>query len=381
MPSKTLPSPQLITTSAQLAQVVDNLRQESHLGLDTEANSLYAYRERICLIQLSSRTADYLIDPLTVDEMAPLGELTADPAIEIVFHAAEYDLIGLKRDYGFTFTGLFDTMFAARLLGFEKFGLASLLHDWFNVEQDKRFQRADWSQRPLSDEQIQYAQTDTHYLIDLRDRLYAQLEERNALEEAYELFAQVANTHPQTQTFDPEGYWSFSAARRFSPRQMACLRELYLWRESVAAQRNTPPFKVFTNDTLAHIVEANPHSLKDLEYKLHIKPRLVRRYGQALLAALSKGRKTPPPNRPRHERLDAKILERHDCLKQWRKYRAEQRGVESDIVLPRDALWMIAKHPPRTLQELQNITSLGPWRMAAYGEEILQVLRDYEEKQ
>jgi ribonuclease D len=371
-----LPLPYIISTSAQLAELITTIRGEPSIALDTESNSLYAYRERICLVQLSTRTADYLIDTLTVEDMSPLGELTANPAIEIIFHAAEYDIIGLKRDYGFVFTSLFDTMAAARILGVEKFGLANLLQACFSVSQDKRFQRADWSKRPLTMEQQRYAQIDTHYLLDLRKLLYRQLTELGALEEAWEIFDELAKTTPQAVEFDPEGHWSIHTAKHFNSRQRAMLHELYLWREKLAQKRNMPPFKVMTNEYLVAIVEANPHTTKEMEKKKVLKTRLIRQHGNSILKALAQGRKADPPKRPRPDRIQAEILTRYELLKRWRKQRAEQRGVESDIIVPPHTLWTIAKAAPRNLQELQALGRLGPWRVATYGTEILRVLQE-----
>src|SRR5690606_29531 len=131
---------------------------------DTESNSLYAYRERVCLIQLSTRSRDYILDPLIIVDMSPLAPLLADPGVEKVFHAAEYDLICLHRDYGFIVNNLFDTMVAARICGYKAIGLGSLLSEFLGVELDKRHQRDDWGERPLPPDSLRYAQMDTHYL-------------------------------------------------------------------------------------------------------------------------------------------------------------------------------------------------------------------------
>jgi ribonuclease D len=310
-----------------------------------------------------------------VDDLSPLGDLTADPEIEIIFHAAEYDLMGLKRDFSWEVTRLFDTMFGARILGVESYGLGNMLEAHFGVKVDKRFQRADWSKRPLSEEQQRYAQMDTHFLIELRNIIAEQLAEINALEEAIEIFDELARTQAQALEFDPDGYWRIRAARGLQPQQMACFRELYLWREYTAQQEDVPPFKVLGNDQMANLSRQNVRSLHDLHQAKSVRPRIIRLYGRELLDALQRGRESDPPKRPRRKQsLDQEIVDRHDQLKQWRKERAQKRGVESDIILPKETLWRIAKESPRTVEELQTLSNLGPWRAEHYGEEILQVL-------
>jgi len=165
-----------ITQPAALEKLARRLARHSILGVDTESNSLFAYREQVCLIQFSTSDEDALVDPLALDDLSPLADIFASPKIEKIFHAAEYDLICLKRDFGFSFANLFDTMVAARILGWEEIGLGSILKAEFDVQLDKRFQRANWGKRPLAAELINYASRDTHYLIPLRDRLWSDLQ-------------------------------------------------------------------------------------------------------------------------------------------------------------------------------------------------------------
>ena len=227
-------TPPIITDARSLAALVQHLSTETLLAFDTESNSLFAYRERVCLIQVSTRAADYLIDPLAIDSLEPLRPIFASRAIEKVFHAAEYDVMCMKRDFGFEFNALFDTMLAARVLGRKQFGLGALLEEFFEVQADKRYQKADWSLRPLPVEQLAYAQQDTHYLPQLRDLLHAELAEKGRLREAGEMFEALARVPAADNQFDPEGYWRIHSARDFDRRQMAILRELFLWRDQTA---------------------------------------------------------------------------------------------------------------------------------------------------
>lgn len=372
----TLPAPTVVRTTAALRGVVDRLRSEPLVAADTESNSLFAYHERVCLIQLSSRREDIIVDPLVMDDLSALNDLFADPAIEIVFHAAEYDIISLKRDFGFAFTNLFDTMLAARVCGWTRTGLGNILEDLFGVTVDKRHQRADWSQRPLPRELLRYAQMDTHFLPALRDHLYAELTALGRLEEAREMFDALSALSPAGQHFDPEGYWRIQGVRDLSPRQISIARELYLLRDAIARRTDRPLFKVFGDDVLVALAALEPRRLEDLRSVPGLNTRLIQTDGAAILEAIERGRRAKPPRPPaRNHTYDPVVQERYQALHEWRKKRAAERGVESDVIVPRDVLWTLARLAPTRLDELQAIPGLGPWRRAVYGAELLAVLQ------
>ncbi|MER3543034.1 MAG: hypothetical protein C4311_00140 [Chloroflexota bacterium] len=384
--------PKIVATASELEALVARLRREPQIAVDTESNSLYVYYERVCLIQVSMRQEDFIIDPLALansarppeQALAPLGAVMADPAVEKVFHAAEYDLLGLKRDFNFEVVNLFDTMVAARILGWPQFGLSPLLEKHFGVRLDKRWQRADWGRRPLSPEQLAYARLDTHYLLPLRDILVRELAAAGRLEEAREEFARLAAIAPaleRNQTFDPEGFWRIPGAQKLSGRELAVLRELYLFREAQAQAQNRPPFKVLGDQSLIRLAKAQPRRPDALGREGDLSPYQVRRYGRGLLEAIARGLSAPIPQPPRrNEHRDDAVLARYDALREWRKRRAQERGVESDVILPREALWTLARRAPSSLEELAAIEELGPWRREQYGEEILAVLRQVERR-
>ncbi|MGB7338662.1 MAG: ribonuclease D, partial [Phototrophicaceae bacterium] len=186
-----LPPATYVDTPQALQQMLDTIAGSAEIAVDTESNNMYAYRGQVCLIQLSNRDHDYIIDPLAIDDLQPLAPLFADETIEKIFHAAEYDLLCLKRDFDFDIYNLFDTMAAARLVGAKKFGLGDLLNSYFEIEVDKSHQRDDWGKRPLPKDSLTYAQMDTHYLHELRDNLKASLEKMGRIAEAQEVFGDV----------------------------------------------------------------------------------------------------------------------------------------------------------------------------------------------
>ncbi len=359
-----------------LKKLAKALQNEPLLAIDTESNSMYAYQERVCLVQLSTRTADYIIDPLRIADMSPLGPLLTNPKIEKVFHAAEYDLMCLKRDYGFTVVNMFDTMIAARICGVKALGLNRLLAEYCGVEADKSHQRDDWGQRPISEEGLLYAQMDTHYLSELRDKLMAQLVEAGRLEEAKETFLEASDVTPPEHVFDPEGYWKMAIPAALNRRQCAILRELYLVRENIAQERDCPPFKVFMDKMLLAIAEASPRSMHELERVRGLPVVVARRYSQELLQAVDKGKRSQIPNRPRRAPdVDPLVAERFTALRDWRRERAEARGVESDVIISKDALWGLAFKAPLSVAEMRDISGLGPWRLATYGDELVLLIQ------
>ena len=377
MPETLLPPPVLVADAEALARLAAELAGEPALGVDTESNSLHAYRERVCLIQFSTPAGDYILDPLAVTDLSPLAPLFANPTQQKIFHASEYDVLCLKRDYGFQFANLFDTMVAARTLGWPQLGLGSLLEAHFGVTLNKRFQRADWGQRPLTAELLDYARFDTHYLLALAAKLAAELTAAGRTEEAYEEFERLERVAAApVNGANPHAFWRVNGARDLKPAQAAILRELYLYREKQAERADRPPFKIMSDQTLTEIARLAPPAVDDLEGLPGMTPQQIRRHGVALIAAVRRGQAAPPARPPHFEREPDDVRDRYELLHQWRKTRAKARGVESDVIIPRDALWELARRNPRTAEALADIETLGPWRRGTYGAEILKVLQE-----
>jgi ribonuclease D len=367
-----LPAPRWIDTTPALRAVLPDLRRQSRLAVDTEANSLHAYRERVCLIQFSTPQADYLVDPLKLHDLTELGEIFANPRIEKVFHAVEYDLIGLQRDFGFTFANLFDTMVAARTLGYKSQGLGSLLAEKFNIILDKKFQKADWGQRPLPEPLIDYARLDTHYLLMLRDALEIELHEKGRWELATEDFTRcchVNNNHSDLR----ERWERINGQQDMTPRQRTILHELWLARERIAEKLDRPLFKVIDDRLLISIAQAAPRTLEELK-SAHLTERQIDRFGRAMLEAVRAGNAAPLVKLSTFERPPDAVLNRLTHLKQWRKQAAEKLEVDSDVILSRTHMQMIADKNPRSEEELSEIMKDCPWRFEHYGAEILKAL-------
>lgn len=370
-----LPPARLIDQPVEFSALIDQLRGRPALALDTESDSLYRYFYKVCVIQLSTPDADYIIDPLSLPDLASFGALMADPTVEKVFHAAENDILMLKRAYGFKFAHIFDTMLAARILGWRHVSLAALLAEQFSVQLDKRAQLTDWGKRPLTPEQLSYAHLDSHFLLPLRDLLASELRARGRWDEAQEAFAALPEVAYVEKPFDPDGFWRSKGARDLAPQELAVLRELYLWRDAKARTLDLPPFKVIDDRSLALLSTLQPQRAGDLP----LSPYQSSRYGREVLAAIERGVASAPPQAPPRphnngNRPDPDTLTRYDRLRAWRTERATQRGVESDVVLTNDVLMSIARRDPHSPEELNELGVMGPWKLAEYGEDLLAAL-------
>ncbi|MBN1138336.1 MAG: HRDC domain-containing protein, partial [Anaerolineae bacterium] len=350
---------------------------------DTESNSLYVYREQVCLIQISTPDTDYLIDPLALADLSALGPLLADAQVLKVFHGAEYDLITLYRDFGFTVANLFDTMWASRILGWPAHGLADLLQAHFGVAVDKRYQRANWAVRPLPPDQLDYARLDTHYLLALHDLQAQELERTRRWPQAQHRFVKLSQTRWEIKGFDPDGFWNLPGAHGLDDAGRGVLRALYLLRDRQAQAENRPPFKVLSNRALLILSEQRPQTIEALHKLRGVSSPLVRRQSHALLKAIRRGASQPinwdqrprPANNNHNGRPTAECQARYEALRAWRNTAAQARGVEPDIVLTNQTLWAVAQRRPRSRADLTDGGLLAPWQVDEFGEEVLAVLK------
>lgn len=373
MMTQVLPPPVWVDKDNLLKQMIADLSTQPRLAVDTESNSLHAYREQVCLIQFSTPTTDYVIDPLALDDLSVLGPLFSNPNIEKIFHAAEYDLICLRRDFHFQFSNLFDTMHAARVLGYPFVGLDNLLAEKFQFEMDKRHQKADWAMRPLTPAQLDYARLDTHFLFQLRDMLEAELKENDRLEIACEDFVRACQQDPPVEKINGNSWKRFSTRKDISPRELTILSELCIARDRIAERMNRPVFKVIADALLLDIVRNLPEKDVDLA-ALGLSPKQIRLWGSEILEAVKRGTVAPLVEREQSRRPNDATLKRLQKLKSWRKSVAEEIKVESDIILPKTYLTRLAEHPPRSMAELKSLMSDSPTRFEKYGEQLYQLV-------
>jgi ribonuclease D len=375
------PAPVWIRTPAEAEAVARELEGLSAVAVDTEADSLHHYPERLCLVQLADPQGRvFLVDTLALQDLEPLRPVFADPATAKVFHSGDNDVVYLKRRFGLAFAGLSDTMLAARFLGVRELGLERLLQKYLDVQPVRSQQKTDWARRPLTPLQETYAAEDVRHLIVLQERLLADLDaigRRGWLEEECEALA--ALPVPERPS-DEDGYRRIRGASRLLPRGLAVLRALYLQREAWALAEHRPPFKVLNPETLVALAERPPADLAGLASVPGLSPRLVERYGEGLVKAVRQGltdRLPEPPRGPRTARppVTAASRQRAETLRKWRGEAAEAAGLDPGVLLPQRLIDALALDPPPDLDGLRSVPGLRRWRVDAFGPAILAALR------
>jgi ribonuclease D len=276
--------PDLVADPAGVQALLEELRPGRLIAIDTESNSFHAFRERVCVIQISVPGRDWIVDPLAVD-VGPLGALLCDGR-ETVLHGADYDVRCLKRDFGWSLPNLFDTMVAARRLGVIGLGLSALVEARFGVRLSKAHQRSDWGRRPLTAEQLAYAALDTHYLLSLRESLLADLDAKGLTPAAREEFARIAAARPHERVFDPEGWRRLKGSRELGIAERAILRSLWIARERRAEELGRPPFKVLGEQQMVEIAKRRPESAEALARISGVTPAVMRNFGELAMQAL-----------------------------------------------------------------------------------------------
>ncbi|MGV8049836.1 MAG: ribonuclease D [Anaerolineaceae bacterium] len=379
MPIPGMQPPIFVDNRALYQQMVVHLTSQTSIAVDTESNSLHAYQEKICLIQISSLTKDFLLDPFPFDQLDALGQIFANPGIQKVFHAGDYDLTCLKRDYAFQFENIFDTMLAASALGETALGLAGLLQKYLEVEIDKKYQRADWGKRPLKPEMLVYAQSDSHYLLSLRDCLIPLLLEKGRMELVLEDCAILARQTPPMKNH-VENLWKVKGVNGMKPKALSLLKQLNHLRETLAKEQDLPPFKIMSDQALVEIAQTQPKFIKELDLLPSLSRGQVKRYGKKIMKAVEHWRKEPGKvEKRRFTRMDDEAVQRREILGDWRKQVGLEQGVSSNVILPKDLLVSIAATPLQDLQDLERAMQSSPTRFNQYGREILALLRKDDE--
>ena len=370
----------LASTDGCFHAVMERIRGARRMAIDTEADSLYHYFEKVCLLQLSTDNETFIIDPLTVKSIGELGPLMSDPSIEKVFHAASYDILCLRRDYGFTFANIFDTHLAGSLLGYEFLGLGSMMGTLLGIHHPKGCQRDDWSRRPLLAEQLEYAAMDTHHLLSLRDELEKELRRKGRLEWAQEEFAAAAAADRSEKEFDTEGFRRIKGFHSLDVRKRLVLRTLYLFRDEAARKLDAPPFKVINNSVLADLARRPPSSAQELFKRPGVSYRVARKFGAEIIDLIAASGEGDPaildlPPRPATKPPDRAARQSLELLKKWRQRKAEDLKLPVGVIFPSNLLESLASATPANMDEFIAFPGMRRWRAREFGCEILQTLQ------
>ena len=355
----------VIASEQQLTNLIRQIQAADRVALDTEADSLHSYREKLCLLQISAPSAgakcgedDFVVDPLSNLDLEPLRH--ALESREIVLHAADYDLRMLRRGLNFTASKIFDTVVAARLLGICEFSLGALVKRFFDVELHKHSQKANWALRPLPPRMLEYAVDDVHYLLPLAAKLEEALERVHRLDwfrQSCERAIEVASAERERVQ---DELWRIGGAGALDPRTGAVLRALWHWRDAEAEMADRPPFHILQNRELLKAAESFTSGHVP-DYR-HFSARRRQTFREAAKTALQSPQSDWPVMRRRSgSRPTEEMRRRADQLRERRDKAAEQLGLERSFIASRGALEAIAADAARATD------LLVPWQRELIG--------------
>jgi len=369
----------VINSPSKLENFVRTIENEKAVGVDLEADSMYHFREKVCLVQMAAENLNVVIDPLIVKDLSPLKPIFERRDICKIFHGADYDVRSLYRDFGITIHNLFDTELACRFLGFPESGLEAVLKKKFAVTLDKRFQRKDWSKRPLSPDMIAYAAEDARYLLPLAQSLKTELDEKNRLGWVYEECEYLSRVRPIT-TNDQPLYMNFKGAGKLDPRSLAVLEALLGFRREVARRKDKPLFRIFGNRSLAELAGKKPLDLTQLEKTGALSARQISMYGREVLTAIQGALKLPAealPVYPRKKgpRVPLRVAGRVKALRNWRDKQVQKLAIDPALICTKALISSIALQRPLKLAELAAIKEMKNWQRKEFGRDIVRVLK------
>ena len=370
----------LIDTSRALLNFIEEIRDEKILAVDLEADSFHCYTAKVCLIQIATPQQMALIDPLRLPDLLPIKELFENPGVRKIFHAADYDVRCLHRDFGIEISNIFDTMIGCKLLGEKHLGLADLLQEHFNVELDKRFQCANWSIRPLPEDMLFYAAEDIRYLHELAGIIEKRLEEKGRLAWALEEFSLLEMVR-HNNTADQLVH-SIREAGSFNSRQLAALEKLLNWRDREARMRNRRYFQIISTRELVASAAALPTTVEKLTKSTGMSTRLVKRHGNDILKIIEAVRQLPKdqlPERPKVERRSRNTISNRliKDLKAWRKETAAGYELNPGTLINNSLLEEITRRKPATLKALEKVPGIKKWQVEAVGEQITALVNQH----
>jgi len=382
VPSPT-PAFEFVDRLEGLAALASRVKGAKALAVDTEADSMHSFFEKVCLVQLATDAGDaFIVDPLALRGLHGLAEVFADRATTKVFHGADFDVMSLRRDFAFPIQGIFDTMLAGQFLGDEKLSLRDYVIRYFGVTLEKAYTTCDWAKRPLDDRQLEYCYHDVAFLVPLMEIQRQRLVEADLVEEASIEFERLALREAAKKEFDPHAWAKITGAKELTPVQQAALARIFALRDRHARSLDRPPFKVVGNDAMVRIAKAAPDSIDRLRNLKGVSSYVAGRMGREILDALSAAHADgAPPPRPRgrpadpERRLDMSAQKRLGKLKDWRSNASQRTRVTTMAILPNYAMFEVARLVPRTAEDLASIPGVGAKRAARWGEEILATMR------
>lgn len=369
----------LISNEADFTARCDLLKTEKKLAFDLEADSMHHFKEKVCLIQVADPKDSFIVDPLAFDDLSALKPVFEDPAITKVFHGADFDIRSLDRDFDIHVNNLFDTEIACRFLGIQKRSLAALLEKYFDLNVDKRFQKTDWSIRPMSKEMISYSVTDVAYLLELSEILKKRLIDAGRLAWAEEEFEFQTMVRHDNNGHEPL-FLKFKGTGKMGRRTLAVLENLLQFRKGIALEKDRPLFKIISSESISKMAATQPESLNQLKQTRALSPRQLEMYGAQCVEAIVRGIKTPEKELPLYPRqtmprMTPEVPERIRSLKEMRISSSNRTGIEPGVLINNTLITAIAVAAPKNREDLSRVDGIRNWQMEALTDDILGTLR------
>jgi ribonuclease D len=369
----------IIDSTSKLEEFASRLAKQQIIGVDLESDSMYHFKEKVCLIQIASTQATAIIDPLQIKNLSLLEPLFRRADIQKVFHGADYDVRSLYRDFRIAVNNLFDTELACRFLGFKESGLNAVLKKKYNIQLDKKNQRKDWSKRPLPEDMVAYAAKDVHYLIPLAKSLQQELIQKGRLSWVQEECNYLSGVRPAPVDSEPL-FLGFKGAGKLSPRGLAVLEELLQLRRKIAQLQDKPLFRIIGNKSILMLAEARPLSRRKLTETGALGSKQIDRYGKDVISAVKKALRQPAKDLPKYPRktapmVPAIVAKRVKELRNWRDLLAKKLQIDPAIICTKAQISALAVQRPGSVENLSKNNDLKTWQVAEFGKDIASILR------
>lgn len=369
---------QFVTTDKDLAQVCRKLEPCEIIGVDLEADSMHCFLEKICLIQIAGPNQAWLVDPFLINDFSPFSQILENPEIIKVFHGSDFDVRSLDRELSVEIENLFDTEIACRFLNIKARGLGALLKSYFDIDVDKKYQKVDWSRRPLKDEMIAYSVGDVATLVELHDLLKGRLEKIGRLAWAEEEFDLQARVKYESNHLRPL-FKKFKGAGKLDNRSLAVLEHLLEVRLCQAEKKDLPPFKIMSNQSIMTMVQRRPASVEAILKYRALSPKQAGMYGQLCVKAIETAlalphRELPSYPRTRMPRKTSQVLGRIDALKKMREAASRALGMEPGFLINNNMIAAVAADKPSSQDDLLQIPGMRNWQVEALGDRIMETL-------
>ncbi len=369
----------IIDSPSGLQKAAQALKGQLAIAVDLEADSMYHYKEKVCLIQIASKKLNIVIDPLSIKDMSPIAHLFLSRHIKKVFHGSDYDVRSLYRDFKIKINNLFDTQAACKFLGAKETGLEAVIRNTFNICLDKKYQKKDWSKRPLPKDMADYAIRDALYLLPLSEILQTELEKKGRLSWVIEECEYLSRVRPGLSDGSPM-FLKFKGAGRFKPRGLAVLEALLRFRANIAEKKDKPVFRIFSNDSLLKTAAVRPTTLRRLKTLDVFSKKQIGMYGDELIQVINAALRIPENKLPvypcrQNPILSPEIPARVKALKARRDAIARSLGIDPTLLCNKSLLYAVAIRNPLDPEDFNDMIEMKTWQKNVFGHDAVDVLQ------